>query len=270
MDNFEQELKIGFLSDANDLMFQMDKCLNQIDNSEIDLNDDNLNLIFRLVHTLKGNSNACGLEELGKATHLFEDALILVRRKEAPNNQSLVELAHLFCDTINDALAFYRSDLSNNYNFYKIEEAVNNYLLNIDEYQRPKNLDSEDKILIIDDDMDFANYISLFIKKEFKLNCDFAVNGELGYQKACAREYKCIVCDFEMPLMKGTDFVEKIRTHIGPNQHNMILFTSAYSRLQFFPTNTGFIEDVVFINKPVHLHRFAYYLKFGLVKSKTY
>lgn len=268
MEQFEWELKTGFLSDATDLMSQMDECLSQHDGDN-KFNEEDLNLIFRLVHTLKGNSNACGMEPLGKISHYFEDALILVRRNEAPNNKALLELAHAFCDTINDALSFYRKDLNGVFNFDQLEDMVQSYLTQTDSGKAPE-VELPHQILIIDDDVDFANYIALFIKKEFKLECDFAANGMIGYEKARAHDYQCIICDYEMPEMKGTDFVEKLRSTNGPNQHTMILFTSAYSRLQFFPSNTGYIEDVVFINKPVHLPRFVYYLKFGIKKNRGF
>lgn len=268
MEQFEWELKTGFLSDATDLMSQMDECLNLHDGGD-QLSEADLNLIFRLVHTLKGNSNACGMEPLGKVAHHFEDALILVRQDKAPNNKALLDLSHAFCDTINDALSFYRKDLNGIFQFDQLEDMVKSFFTLAEEGHELEE-ERPHQILIIDDDMDFANYIALFIKKEFKLECDFAANGEVGFHKAMERDYQCIVCDYEMPEMKGTDFVEKLRSTNGPNQHTMILFTSAYSRLQFFPSNTGYIEDVVFINKPVHLPRFVYYLKFGIKKNRGF
>lgn len=269
MDQFEWELKTGFLSDASELISQMDECLGKYDHSHLEFVEEDLNLIFRLVHTLKGNSNACGMEELGKVAHHFEDVLILVRRNEAPNNKLLLEVAHDFCDQVSDAFTFYRKNMNGVYDYSSLDGKILEYVQqNIS--GKSTTADEKHQILIIDDDMDFANYIALFIKKEFKIECDFAVNGIVGFQKAMNHDYQCIICDYEMPEMKGTDFVEKVRSVNGPNQHTMILFTSAYSRLQFFPSNTGLIEDVVFINKPVHLARFIYYLKFGLKKNRGF
>ncbi len=269
MDQFEWDLKTGFLSDAEELLSQMDECLNSYEESHLAFKESDLNLVFRIVHTLKGNSNACGMESLGKVSHHFEDVLILVRKNEAPNNKLLIDLAHDFCDIVADAFLFYRNNLDGNFDYTAIEDKIDNFISN---GQIKENLkeDKAHQILIIDDDMDFANYIALFIKKEFKMECDFAVNGVVGLQKASDHDYQCIICDYEMPEMKGTDFVERLRSTNGPNQHTMILFTSAYSRLQFFPSNTGLIEDVVFINKPVHLPRFIYYLKFGLKNNRGF
>lgn len=269
MEDFEWELKRGFLADAKDLLAEVDETVASWREQQ-SLTESDLNLIFRLVHTLKGNSNACGMEPLGKATHRFEDVLILARKEIIPRDFKLLELSQHFCDVISDALESYGKNLNSAVDFSELENAIEKF---VEFSTREKNVPqekSENKILIIDDDVDFSNYIALFIKKEFQLQCDIAHNGAEGLEKALVNNYECVICDYEMPLMKGTDFVEKLRATTGPNQHTMVLFTSAYSRLQFFPSDTGVIEDVVFINKPVHLPRFVYYLKFGLKKNRGF
>src|SRR5579871_6830194 len=62
--------------------------------------------IRRTVHTLKGDSAACGLRELSELAHQFEDALSL---EGAAANPAVAEIAFAAADVFVDMISAYRS-----------------------------------------------------------------------------------------------------------------------------------------------------------------
>jgi two-component system chemotaxis sensor kinase CheA len=61
--------------------------------------------IRRTVHTLKGDSAACGLRELSELAHQFEDALSL---EGAPSHAAVAEIAFTTADLFSEMIAAYR------------------------------------------------------------------------------------------------------------------------------------------------------------------
>lgn len=77
MDNFELELKQGFLEEASQLLGDTESCFLAL---EADPSDKpTLEKIFRLAHNLKGSAKAVGFDELGVFTHEFENLLIRLK-----------------------------------------------------------------------------------------------------------------------------------------------------------------------------------------------
>ena len=62
-------------------------------------------VIRRTVHTLKGDSAACGLRELSELAHEFEDALSL---EGASTQAAVAEIAFGAADVFTDMIAAYR------------------------------------------------------------------------------------------------------------------------------------------------------------------
>src|SRR5579872_6711753 len=63
--------------------------------------------IRRTVHTLKGDSAACGLRELSELAHQFEDALSL---EEAQSDAAVAEIAFATADIFAEMIAAYRKN----------------------------------------------------------------------------------------------------------------------------------------------------------------
>lgn len=80
MDDFEKELKVGFLEEAKQSAADVEQCFLSL---ESDPNDsENLNKIFRLAHNLKGSSKAVGFHEFGRFTHEFETFILKIKNQE--------------------------------------------------------------------------------------------------------------------------------------------------------------------------------------------
>jgi two-component system chemotaxis sensor kinase CheA len=68
--------------------------------------DEIVRSIRRTVHTLKGDSAACGLRELSELAHQFEDALSL---ESAASHAAVAEIAFATADIFSEMIAAYRS-----------------------------------------------------------------------------------------------------------------------------------------------------------------
>ncbi len=90
MDEFELELKTGFLEEAAQLLSEVESCFLSL---EIQPNDSSLlDKIFRLAHNLKGSAKAVGFEEMGAFAHQFESLLLKVKNGEVKNTSALISL----------------------------------------------------------------------------------------------------------------------------------------------------------------------------------
>src|SRR5215472_1956657 len=67
--------------------------------------DEIVRSIRRTVHTLKGDSAACGLRELSELAHQFEDALSLEGTR---NHAAVADIAFSTADIFTDMIAAYR------------------------------------------------------------------------------------------------------------------------------------------------------------------
>lgn len=70
-------------------------------------------------------------------------------------------------------------------------------------------MDFSDKILIIDDEVNFLESMVIGMKK-VGIEVDTASNGELGFQKFQKRNYNCVVCDVDLPDTTGWKLASKI------------------------------------------------------------
>jgi two-component system, chemotaxis family, sensor kinase CheA len=90
MDDFEKELKLGFLQEAQQLLADTEQCFLQL---ESDANNPSiLEQIFRLAHNFKGSSKAVGFDEMGAFTHEFESLLLKIKNGELTQTTASLNL----------------------------------------------------------------------------------------------------------------------------------------------------------------------------------
>lgn len=90
MDNFELELKQGFLEEAAQLLSDTEQCFLTLETNSDDPSI--LEKIFRLAHNLKGSAKAVGFEDMGIFAHQFESFLLKVKHGEIKVEPSVVSL----------------------------------------------------------------------------------------------------------------------------------------------------------------------------------
>ena len=84
------------------------------------------------------------------------------------------------------------------------------------------------KILVVDDEKDINDSLSFILEKEGYI-VEQAENGKVAYEKILNSYYDLVITDIEMPMMKGTELLEKISA-VTP-QTSVIMIT-AYGSLE--------------------------------------
>jgi two-component system chemotaxis sensor kinase CheA len=90
MDDFERELKQGFLSEADQILVDLEQCFLTLESNGSDKGV--LDRIFRLAHNIKGSSKAVGFDQLGRFAHEFENLLLKLKNGEVAISGAAVSL----------------------------------------------------------------------------------------------------------------------------------------------------------------------------------
>lgn len=109
MDDFEKELKIGFLDEAAAAIADAEQSYLALESNPDDTTT--IDKIFRLAHNLKGSSKAVGFDEMGAFTHEFESLLLKLKNKELVAIPSLVSLLLRCNDHLNKWVEELRGNL---------------------------------------------------------------------------------------------------------------------------------------------------------------
>jgi two-component system chemotaxis sensor kinase CheA len=110
MDDFEKELKVGFLEEAEQALADTEQCFLLLESNTSDA--DNLNRIFRLAHNLKGSSKAVGFDRMGAFTHEFETFILKIKNNELVATPKVVSLLLRCNDFLRQMVATLKQDLS--------------------------------------------------------------------------------------------------------------------------------------------------------------
>jgi two-component system chemotaxis sensor kinase CheA len=110
MDEFELELKTGFLEEASQLLTEVESCFLNLESNPND--SALLDKIFRLAHNLKGSAKAVGFEDVGAFAHIFESLLLKVKNGEIAKSSPLISLLLRCNDFLNESVAQLKVDLN--------------------------------------------------------------------------------------------------------------------------------------------------------------
>jgi len=124
MDDFEKEMKLLTIDESADHLGQLEEILNTKDYNEI--NSDDIDTIFRIAHSIKGNTRASGYEEIAEISHSYESKLSKV--KEAGNGftEEMYNLSLVYLDTLNDAISILKNDIEAKLDLGKFKNALVN------------------------------------------------------------------------------------------------------------------------------------------------
>ncbi len=125
MDDFEKEIKIGFLEEAAQSVSDVEQCFLALESDPS--NQENINKIFRLAHNLKGSSKAVGFDEFGAFTHQFESFILRVKNKELQPTEKVVNLLLRANDHVSLMIAGLREDLEARFDSIELLNEIKNY-----------------------------------------------------------------------------------------------------------------------------------------------
>lgn len=109
MDDFEKELKVGFLEEASQLLSDCEKSFLELEQSPGNM--DIINQLFRLAHNIKGSSKAVGFNDLGEFTHKLESLLLKVKNGELKVDLPVMNIFLKSNDHLNLMITTYKDDL---------------------------------------------------------------------------------------------------------------------------------------------------------------
>src|SRR4051794_12540459 len=128
MDDFELELKLGFLDEAAQLLTDSELSLLTLEQDP--QNEKIIDQLFRLAHNLKGSSKAVGFPEMGEITHRLESLLLKIKSKEIFIHTDTVNLFLRSLDALQKSVVVFKADLNGHYDFTALTAEVENYLIN--------------------------------------------------------------------------------------------------------------------------------------------
>ena len=99
MNSFEYEIKETFLIEAKELLTSTEKCFLNLEKNPNDV--ENLNLIFRLAHNIKGSSGVAGFIDLAEFTHNLESLLLALKEGQCCVTPAIIDLLLRVSDYLN-------------------------------------------------------------------------------------------------------------------------------------------------------------------------
>ncbi len=103
LEHIDRDLLRDFLTESGELIEKLDQDLVALESNPE--STELMNSIFRTMHTIKGSGGMIGLETLAKFTHAAEDALNVLRRREAKVTQGVMDLLLAATDVTKRQLA---------------------------------------------------------------------------------------------------------------------------------------------------------------------
>lgn len=125
MEDFEKELKLGFLDEAEQAITDVEACFLVIEKNGADA--ESLNKIFRLAHNLKGSSKAVGFDGFGEFTHQFESFILKLKEGQIKVSAKVINILLRANDFVLKMVHELRADQSAQFSFDELVAEMLNY-----------------------------------------------------------------------------------------------------------------------------------------------
>lgn len=257
MNDIEQELKISTLAELEDHLSQMSDLLYGKSIQEFGTTD--FENLFRIVHSIKGNTRACGYEGLATFSHLFESKLILIKNGNQDFNTNMYDMCLFYLNTVSDV----RDALNNDINS---DIPLDDEATHLESFSKTRSLNSSAsskiKVLLIDDDENIQDIVTNYIESNFNASVMSCLDGNKGLTISRQSEFDVIICDYKMPECNGDEFISKVRLGTSSNCSTPIIFISGYK--PEIKANHHIWDNVFFTDKPFTEQKLIYYNKCSL------
>jgi CheY-like chemotaxis protein/HPt (histidine-containing phosphotransfer) domain-containing protein len=204
--------------------------LTSLENSLIDIQNgnyekENINEIFRAIHTIKGTADLLGMFEVVALTHKAEDLLEFVREGKIRIDH---KLATLFMDLKNfilhlvDNIAQGIFDDSEAEKLFIVFENEFNKFIHLAQNTEYINV----KTLLVIADSALVRYMIKKIGTDEGYNVLTSDNTEDGWVKIKNYAVDLLFCDFTLPNQTSLDLVEKIRVNYETKDLPIVMLVS--------------------------------------------
>lgn len=259
MEEFEIELKKSTINELEDTLEGLLDIL-----SPENLNNLDLDAVFRAAHSIKGNSKAADFHSIASVTHKLEDLLLEKKNSDTSVSDAFIDLLLEFTDKIQSSIEQLKSDISFTPLFEELEDRINSF-------EEPQEIEIKEtivdhslsKLLLIDDDIDIYNTINKFLSDTFEI--DYVSNAVQAIEDCKIEDYDLIICDYKMPVMNGQEFALYLRQGSSKNKETPMIFLTGHSPKLF--NQKSIWEDVFFMDKPIKKKKLEYYSKCALKRK---
>lgn len=201
----------------------------------------NINEIFRAIHTIKGSAGIFGFENIVQLTHLAEDLLDEVRAERIRFDVELQEIFINLTDileTLSDKMvhkliidSYTKSIMESLENELKVQLLLSNPKRI--EKKAPQKIQIQPtvkvetkKTILIVDDSSMIRSVASKAAENVGLNVFTANDGHEGLAKVKQYKFDLIFSDINMPQMGGLEMVEKIRRIDGCQFIPIVMLTT--------------------------------------------
>jgi two-component system chemotaxis sensor kinase CheA len=125
MDSFEEELKVGFLEEASQLLVDAEQCFLLLESNPKDT--PTLEKLFRIAHNIKGSSKAVGFDGLGAFTHEFESFMLQCKSGQIPIVPGTVSLLLKCNDHIKQYMDLLKENHAANLDSSQLVDEIHNF-----------------------------------------------------------------------------------------------------------------------------------------------
>ncbi len=126
MDDFETQIKFDSLDEFDQYITELNDIFNRHKDAKVDTST--INEIFRLVHTIKGNSKAVGFASIADVTHKLEELLIEVRNSKRPYSAQVQGALIEYCDRLADSVEVLRENIDADCDFAQVQKVIQTVL----------------------------------------------------------------------------------------------------------------------------------------------
>lgn len=212
-----------------------------LENVDINNYTNNINEIFRAIHTIKGSASIFGFDSMVQITHLAEDLLDEIRVEKIKFDGELKELFLNLTDileTLSEKMVYKLS--IDTYTKSLIDSLENDFKEQLLPYN-PKRIEKKPtqiihiqpvtkteikKTILIVDDSSMIRSVASKAAENLGLNVVTANDGHEGLAKVKENKFDLIFSDINMPQMGGLEMVEKIRTIDGCKFIPIVMLTT--------------------------------------------
>jgi len=200
-----------FFDEFQNKLISLENALIDIKNG--DYSTENINEVFRSIHTIKGTADLLGLFEIVALTHKSEDLLHYIREDKIQINQEICDLfidlknfISLLVENVSQGI-FDDNDAEKLFN--KFENELNHQIYLAQNHELEEDI--AQTILVVDDSA-LVRYSIKKIATDEGFNVLTSDNTHDGWKKIQENSIDLVFCDFSIPNKDFIEFAETIRT----------------------------------------------------------
>ena len=253
-----------FFDEFKNKLISLENSLIDVKNSNYE--NDNIDEIFRSIHTIKGTADLLGMFQVVSLTHKAEDVLQFIREGKFHINDKLCDLLldlknfiSLLVDNV--AQGIFDDDSSENV-FIEFDKEFTRYI-NIAKHN--ESASENIQTIIVIDDAALTRYMIKKIATDEGYNVLTADNTEDGWRKVKSHPIDLIFCDFTSPNTEAIEFVEMLKIDSATKNLPIVMLLSQNDQnLNIIGKKIG---AKAWLGKPVEENKLKLILKKLLVKN---